>query len=206
MLRHGPPDSRLYAVLCLGETVHVSALGPLRECLYDADSPTRAVTIEVLRQYRRFTEFDNMLAELRSEVLDSSLHTERRRLAARAVGELRDAGAPPVLIAAMADADGLLASAAHRSLTMLTRQDFGSDLDAWQSWWERAKGQRRVQWLIDALLHDDASTRHEASEELKKLTGQFFGFYFNLPRREREKAWRRYQDWWEREGAHSALK
>lgn len=48
------------------------------------------------------------------------------------------------------------------------------------------------EWLIDALIHSEPTIRHEASEELKRLTGQYFGYCLNLPRRERERAHQQY--------------
>jgi hypothetical protein len=101
---------------------------------------------------------------------------------------------------ALLDRDGALAGIARRALVTLSRQDFGQDASAWESWWHQAHGKHRIEWLVDALLHADPALRHDASEELKKLTGQFFGYYFNLPRRERERAHQRYADWWQREG------
>ncbi len=79
---------------------------------------------------------------------------------------------------------------------VLTRQDFGLDVPRWVAWWDTAATRHRVEWLIDALTHTDATVRHEASEELKRLTGQVFGYYFNLPRKERERAQQRYLAWW----------
>jgi hypothetical protein len=137
---------------------------------------------------------------LRAIVLDPLAPSDRRRIAANVVGEIRDAEAVPALLVALADRDGALAGIARRSLVVLARQDFGQDVVQWQQWWDRAAGYHRIEWLMAGLLHAEPTIRHEASEELKKITGQFFGYYFNLPRRERERAHARYLDWWQREG------
>lgn len=193
-------DRRYFATLCLGEVVTPAALPHLLQRLFDPDFPTRVIAVDVLRAYRRFAEFDTVVRALRSVVLDASAMPERRRVAANALGELRDAEAVPVLIAALDDPDRALASLARRSLVVLARQDFGEHSAQWREWWERAAGKHRIEWLIEALLHADPTLRHDASEELKKITGQFFGYYFNLPKRERERAYRRYVEWWHAEG------
>lgn len=194
------PERRYFATLCLGEILYSRALQSLTARLFDPDVPTRTLAVETLQAYRKFPEFEQVMRSLRVIVADTTAGSERRRVAASALGDLRDAEAVPALIVALGDADAALSSVAHRALVVLSRQDFGMDIKEWRAWWERAAGHHRIEWLIEALLHDDPTLRHEASEELKRLTGQFLGYYFNLPRREREKAYRRYREWWEREG------
>lgn len=194
-------ERRYCALLCLGEVVHPSALGKLTPHLFDPDPAMQSAATEVLRQYRRFAEFDNVGSALRTLLRDPTAPPERRRVAAQAIGALRDTQAVQTLIQALDDADAGIAVAAHRALVVLTRQDFGPKPAGWSEWWSAASSRHRVEWLIDALLHSDSTIRHEASEELKRVTGQFFGYYFNLPRKERERAHQRYQEWWRREGA-----
>ncbi len=198
----GPdPDARYCALLCLGEVVHPSALPALMPKLTDGDYPTRMAAIEVMRAYRRFDEFEAVARSLRAALRDPKSPSERRRAAAHALGELRDERALEGLVAALADPDASLATAAHRALVVLARQDFGTAAGPWLEWWSRAAPRHRIEWLIDALIHSEPTIRHEASEELKRLTGQYFGYYFNLPRRERERAHQRYLEWWKTDGA-----
>ena len=155
----------------------------------------------MLRAHRRFPEFAAVGATLRTALREPRDSAMVRRRAASALGELRDVDAVPLLIAALSDRDGPLSQSAQRALVLITRQDFGTTAQHWVDWWSNASSRHRVEWLIDALLHVDTALRHEASEELKKLTGQFFGYYYNLPRRERERAHQKYLEWWGREGA-----
>jgi HEAT repeat protein len=195
------PERRFFATLCLAEVVYAPALGPLVSRLYDTDYPTATAAIESLRAYRKIPAFDDALAALRATVQDTNAPSDRRRTAANVLGELRDVEAVEPLLRAVDDRDGALAGIARRALVTLSRQDFGQDAGSWRLWWADARRKHRVEWLIDALLHADPGIRHDASEELKKLSGQFFGYYFNLPRRERERAHQRYAEWWHREGA-----
>jgi hypothetical protein len=194
------PEQRYYATLCLGEVVFPAALPRLGARLFDADAPTRRIALESLRAYRKLSEFERVLRSLRSMLSDASVPVERRRLAAQALADLRDSEAIPALLTGLNDSEPSVRSLSQRALVVLARQDFGEDARAWREWWERAAGRHRIEWLIEALVHDDSNVRHEAGEELKKLSGIFVGYYFNLPRRERDRAQQQYREWWEREG------
>lgn len=200
LLESVDPEQRYYATLCLGEVVYPAALTRLGTRLFDSDAPTRRIALEALRAYRKLPEFERVLRTLRTMLSDAAVPVERRRLAAQALADLRDSEAIPSLLTGLSDADPSVRSLAHRALAVLARQDFGEDARGWREWWERAAGRHRIEWLIESLVHEDANIRHEAGEELKKLSGIFVGFYFNLPRRERERAQAQYREWWEREG------
>jgi len=90
--------------------------------------------------------------------------------------------------------------AARRSLVTITRQDGGRDVKRWQAWWAQNAGRHRIEWLIDALMHDVPAVRRAAGDELKAITKEYFGYYDDLPRKEREQAQQRYRDWWRNEG------
>ncbi len=200
LLESVDPEQRYYATLCLGEVVFPGALPKLGARLFDSDSSTRRIALEALRSYRKLSEFERVLRTLRSTLTDSSVPVERRRLAAQALADMRDGEATPALLSGITDSDPSVRSLSHRALVVLARQDFHEDARAWREWWERAAGRHRIEWLIEALVHEDATIRHEAGEELKKLSGIFVGYYFNLPRRERERAQQQYREWWDREG------
>jgi hypothetical protein len=124
----------------------------------------------------------------------------RRLLAIEAMGEIR-AGAPvPTLIALLDDAADEIADAARRALLLITRQDFGREAPRWQEWWSANAGRHRVEWLIDALMHEQPSLRRAAGDELKLVTKEYLGYYDDLPKEGRERAQGLYRAWWEREG------
>jgi len=193
------PDTRYCALLCLGECVHPSAVAAVVVRLFDEDDAVRAAAVDVLRTHQRFEEFGEACRSIRAALGDS--RAAARKAAALALGELRDAESVPTLVSTLDDREAAVVEATHKALTVITRQDFGAMAAPWVSWWARAGQRHRVEWLIDALLHPEPGVRHEASEELKKLTGQYFGYYFNLPKRDRERAHQRYVDWWKGDGA-----
>ncbi len=194
------PEQRYYATLCLSEVIHPPAATALGQRLFDSDTPTRRLAMDALRNYRRLPEFDRVLRMLRSVVTDVHAMAERRRLAATSIADLRDAEGISSLISALEDPDTSLRAVIRYSLSQLARQDFGEDVVRWREWEQAAAGRHRIEWLIEALSHDEPTIRNDASEELKKLTGFFAGYYFNLPKREREKAQAQYREWWNREG------
>ncbi len=113
---------------------------------------------------------------------------------------MRDALVVPVLIGALGGDLEALVQAARRALMVVVRQDFGRDTRRWLAWWSSNSSRHRVEWLIDSLTHDHAPMRGAAAEELKAITSEFFGYYEDLPKRERERAQQRYRDWWRSEG------
>jgi hypothetical protein len=113
--------------------------------------------------------------------------------------ELRDPGTVPVLLDRLGD-DSALGKTVHAALVILTRHDFGTTRWRWTRWWREWKGRHRIEWLIDALTEKDAELRLQAAQELEELSGRYFGYHFDLGRREREEARRRFTDWWQTTG------
>jgi hypothetical protein len=124
---------------------------------------------------------------------------ERGVVAAGALGELRDGKAVPALIKALAGAPAL-ARTAERALVEIAQQDFGGAAKKWLAWWEAHKGAERVEWLLEGLSHKSPEIRFSSSEELRLITGEYFGYHFDLPKREREEARERWQSWWYQSG------
>ena len=116
------------------------------------------------------------------------------------LGELRERLAVPLLIEALAEPEEEAAAAARRALMTITRQDLGRDARKWQAWWAQNGTRHRLEWLIDALMHEVPAMRRAAGDELKAVTKEYFGYYDDLPRKEREQAQQRYREWWRAEG------
>ena len=123
--------------------------------------------------------------------------------AVEALAELRDRQSIPVLLDRLGDSDELIAEAAQAALRAITRHDFGGARWRWTRWWREWKERHRVEWLIDALTEKNAELRLEAAQELEELSGRYFGYHFDLGRREREEARRRWFDWWQNTGKAS---
>jgi hypothetical protein len=101
----------------------------------------------------------------------------------------------PALIERL-DAPGDDPAAARQALVALTKQDLGPKARRWASWWRRHQDDDRMDWLFEGLSHKTAEIRAAAEEELRALTGEYFGYHFDLPRRDRQAARARWQSWW----------
>ncbi len=78
----------------------------------------------------------------------------------------------------------------------ITKQDFGPKPKRWAAWWKQHEDDDRVDWLFEGLSHKTDEIREAAEQELRALTGEYFGYAFDLPRGAREAARARWQSWW----------
>jgi len=92
------------------------------------------------------------------------------------------------------------AEKAREELMAITKQDFGTRPRRWEAWWEKHKDDDRIEWLFEGLAHKEPRIRASSEEELRKLTGEYFGYHYDLPRRERDQARARWQKWWHETG------
>jgi hypothetical protein len=121
---------------------------------------------------------------------------ERAVASVIALGELRDRAAFPVLLGRLGDQDGALTKAVHGALVEIAKQDFGTSVRRWRTWWNQHQDEERIDWLFVGLSHKTSEIRYSASDELRVLTGEYFGYHFDLPKREREEARARWESWW----------
>jgi hypothetical protein len=166
----------------------------------DAESEARLAALRVLRTRLGRPRVRQLADKLRADLEGPP---ERGVLAAAALGELRDAQAVPALIAAL-EAPPSVARTAARALVEIAQQDFGQNRKRWLAWWEQHKSADRVAWLLEGLSHRSQEIRFSSSEELRLITGEYFGYHFDLPKREREEAKERWQAWWYQSG-HARL-
>ena len=77
----------------------------------------------------------------------------------------------------------------------LTAQDFGPSERRWRKWWESARARHR-EWLIEGLGHKDDAIREAAIIDLRRLTGEYFNYHHDLPKRDRDVAAAAWATWW----------
>jgi hypothetical protein len=107
---------------------------------------------------------------------------------------LHDKRAVPDLIERLELGDDV--KAAHAELVAITLQDFGPKPKRWAAWWKQHEDDDRIDWLFEGLSHKTEEIREAAEQELRALTGEYFGYAFDLPRAAREAARARWQAWW----------
>ncbi len=197
--RMGAPqrDVRFYATVCAAELRPRNAVFALAERLFDQDFGVRAVAIEALTGYPP-QDLGNALVRARRAVHSSD--PDVVAAASGALVALGDSEAIPDLVGVIERSDRG-GEHARRALTALTAQDFGANERKWRKWYETARERHRIEWLIEGLGHKEDAIRENAINILRRMTGEYFGYHHDLPRKERDAAAERWAAWW-REAGH----
>lgn len=188
-------EKRFWSTYLLSELVYADAVEPAVSRVFDDEGRVRRVARAAVRALAE-AHPAAVVERLEPIARDAEAKEERRLLAIDALGETREPLAAGALIPLLEDPAKEIASAARSALVTVTRQDFGADTKKWRAWWSDNRERHRLEWLIDALMHDQAAVRAAAGEELKTITKEYFGYYEDLPKRERERAQARYREWW----------
>ena len=188
-------EKRFWATYLLTELVYPEVLEPILLRVFDEEPRVRRVARAAARTFAD-AHPATIVERLELVAMDGGERRERRILAAAALGETRDTLGVPALIPLLDDPDAAVVAAVRSALTVIARQDFGASSQKWSAWWTQNYNRHRLEWLIDALMHDQAALRAAAGEELKTTTKEYFGYYDDLPKRERERAQSRYREWW----------
>ncbi|HZS38651.1 MAG TPA: HEAT repeat domain-containing protein [Polyangia bacterium] len=187
-------EVRYYATLALGELRLPESIPTLGQRALDGDAGVRRVALEMLVRAPASPQLRTLTESLRGELPGPD--SNRQQYAAEALGALHDVPSVPRIIELVKHANAHVVAAARQALLEITKQDFGTSRWRWRSWWERHRNQPRVEWMLEGLGHAEAEVRLSASEELKTMTSEYFGYHFDLPKREREEARRKWIDWW----------
>jgi hypothetical protein len=188
-------EKRFWATYLLTELVYPDVLEHILLRVYDDEPRIRRAARAAARAFA--DGHPKVIVErLELVAMDGGEPRARRALAIEALGETREALAVPALVPLLDDPDTAVTAAVRGALMTIARQDFGTSSQSWRAWWEQNEGRHRLEWLIDALMHEHAALRAAAGEELKTITKEYFGYYDDLPKRERERAQSRYREWW----------
>ncbi len=190
---------RFWATFLLSELPYAEGARLLVPRLFDPDPKVRLVARSAARAMAEAAH-DALLNEIGRIVREPSTSRTARLGLLEALGDMREGKAVAMLIGHLSDEDAELATVTRRALIAITRQDMGLDTRKWLAWWGQNSGRHRIEWLIDALVDETQGIRRAAGEELKTLTHETFGYYDDLPKRERERAQQRFRDWWASEG------
>jgi hypothetical protein len=197
----GRPDVRAWATRLLGEMPCLDAARAVARRFVDDDPDVRRAALAAGRMLQAHSAAGPPLSGTLAEMLlDSSRKAAQTHMIIEAVADLREARTIPALAALLATGSAEVQRSAHWALVVLARHDYGNNAAAWDQWWRVNSGRHRIEWLIDALMHESAEIRRAAGDELKSVTKEYFGYYDDLPARERERAQRRYREWWETKG------
>ena len=195
------PTIRAWATRLLGEMPCLDAARAVARRFVDEDAEVRRAALAAGRMLEAHANSGAVLASALSEMLlDSNRRDRLQHMVIEAIADLREARAVPTLATLLAAGSPEIQRSAHWALVVLARTDYGDNAAAWDEWWRVNASRHRIEWLIDALMHESQEIRRAAGDELKSLTKEYFGYYDDLPARERERAQKRYRDWWESKG------
>ena len=195
------PEVRFWATHVLGELRYPESATVLVPRLFDDDAAVRRIARRsATALVAAGAPGEPILLGLDNITRNADHPSPHRILAIETMGEIRSGAMVPALIAVLEGRAEDVADAARRALLLITRQDHARDARRWNEWWSRHGSRHRIEWLIDALMHEQPSLRRAAGDELKLITKEYFGYYDDLPKKERERAQGLYRDWWERDG------
>ena len=193
-------DTRYYATVLASEFVHPDLVHPVGRRLFDPDPGARSSAYRALSVlYACEVEFMQLIERLRASARDGR-KLQPQVTSIEALGRLRDADSFDFFASLLESPDVEVIRAAHASLVRLSCQDFGTHKKKWTAWFDKHSDQHRVEWLIGGLMHSDERLRRRASDELKHLTQEYFGYEPGLSKKEREAAQQKYRVWWQRVG------
>ncbi len=200
LLDDGDADIRYYATVLASEFVHPDLLQPIGRRLFDSDPGARSAAYRALSVlYACEVEFMQLIERLRASARDGR-KLQPQVTSIEALGRLRDADSFEFFVSLLESPEVAVIRAAHASLVRLSCQDFGTHKKKWTAWFDKHNPQHRVEWLIAGLMHTDERLRRRASDELKHLTQEYFGYDPGASKKEREAAQQKYRVWWQRVG------
>jgi len=197
----GDPVVRAWATRLLGEMPSAESAHAVARRLTDDDAEVRRAALAAGSLLLAHPEAGEALqAKIAEGVSDVTRPEESRHSLIEALAELRAPLVIPTLVRLLEDGSPDIVRSAHWALGVIARQDFGTNAALWDRWRLANAGRHRIEWLIDSLMHENQELRRTAGDELKSLTKEYFGYYDDLPKKERERAQERYRQWWEAKG------
>ena len=194
-------EVRFYATFFFSEVVAPEALPGLVKRLFDGDRQIRVVALDVVKGFETHPEYRWAVQEIAGVLQSPSSSLEKKRLAADALGELRDAAAIRPLAEMLGSVDGILAERCQRALVKITFTDFGFSERRWIAWLEANAGVHRIEWALAAINHRVEEIRQSAVDELRRMVGSAIEWPRGpMDHRLRKEIRRRVLLWWEREG------
>jgi hypothetical protein len=194
-------EDRFWAAHVLGEIICVESAEVVGTLLFDEDVSVRQVARRATAHLlATVPDAEDAVLPLLEQVAGSSDRPERRFIAIDTLGELASASTLPTLIDLLGDPAQDVADAVHRALVQITCQDFSRDARRWSEWFAANAVRHRVEWVMDALMHESAEMRRIAADALAPVVGRDLGFDPYESRDERASAHVRYLLWWEQEG------
>ena len=196
----GDPVVRAWATRFLGEMPSAESAQAVVRRLTDDDADVQRAALAAATCCCISPKRRGLQAKIAETVSDVTRPEDSRHSLIEALAELRAPLVIPTLMRLLEDGSPDIVRSAHWALGVIARQDFGTKAALWEEWWLGNSSRHRIEWLIDSLMHENQELRRTAGDELKSLTKEYFGYYDDLPKKERQRAQDRYREWWESKG------
>jgi len=194
-------EVRFYATFFFSEVQAPEALPGLVKRLFDGDRQIRVVALDVVKGFESHPEYRWAVQEVAAILQSSNSSLEKKRLAADALGELRDPAGVRPLAEMLGSVDGILAERCQRALVKITFTDFGFSERRWITWFEANAGVHRIEWALASINHRVEEIRQSAVAELRRMVGGAIEWPRGpMDHRLRKEIRRRVLSWWEHEG------
>ena len=198
------PEVRRWATFLLGEMPGKdSAKAIASRLLDDAVEVRRAALASARRSRSDVLTRRTLRAHIEQICRDPNVPIESRCSAVEALADVREHEAIPTLLVLLEGDDRALSRATRWALSVLTRQDFGSDIAAWRAFWQEHRDEDRVEWLIASLDHEQRDIRRAAGEELRAMTNGEIEYDEDHPSSARRLAQAQFREWWNETGKPS---
>jgi len=195
------PQVRRWATFLLGELPGKESAKAIASRLLDDSIEVRRAALASARRSRSDALTRRTLrAQVEQLCRDNLVSIESRCSAVEALADIREHEAIPTLLQLLEDPDRAMQRATRWALSVLTRQDFGTDVSAWRDFWQEHRDEDRVEWLIQSLDHEQRDIRRAAGDELRVLAGEDMGFDPDQSAGQRRQAQAAFRTWWEEVG------
>lgn len=198
------PEVRRWATFLLGEMPGKDSAKAIASRLLDDSVEVRRAALASARRARGDVLTRRTLrAHIEQICRDPNVPIESRCSAVEALADVREHEAIPTLLVLLEGDDRALSRATRWALSVLTRQDFGSDIVAWRAFWQEHRDEDRVEWLIASLDHEQRDIRRAAGEELKAMSNGEVEYDEDQPSSARRLAQAQFREWWKETGKPS---
>lgn len=192
LLTHEDSTIRYFALLTAANMPFPEVVPGVYRSLFDPEPDVSSAARAAATALKKLPALKNCLSALRGELKGEDRTASG--LAARALGAIHDRESVDQLIAMLSDGDPLVVQAAVDALQELSRASFGWDRNAWENWWEKARHQRRIEWLVESLATEAYEARLAAIAELSKVFSDNMGYFADASLDERIGAAQRWKD------------
>ncbi|MBN2524893.1 MAG: hypothetical protein JXR76_00780 [Deltaproteobacteria bacterium] len=164
-------EIRFYSTFLFFELKSLDVLNVLVNRAFDNDRQIRALAIDSIMAHAGAGEYLSAVEHISMVLVGAGTTLEKKRIAAEALGQIKEPESIPALSAMLGSVDGILAERCQKALVSITFRDFGFSEKRWNSWYNQNRTVHRLEWAIDAINDKHEEIQRMALSTLKKSVG-----------------------------------